>query len=598
MKAKTRVLGLALLLFGTALPARPAAQGATPSMPSGPMRAFVLDAPMRRITAIDTATAKVTATVDLADTPEALDYTADRATLVVFSNDRGKPTKQGYRPSAKSTLTLIDSSTMKIRSHLELGWNLGRYAMSNDGRRLWIACGGYDSGKPAELLPRELVTVDLTEGTVAARLPLSRRVARFGVDQEHNLGLLFSTDDTVKKGPALPAQLVFVDLSTGSALSTLGLDGDPVRMVMAPDGLHAYVFETGSPSNKPEKNINGRVQVINLQTRSVETNLDAGSNPRGLVVDDDAKTALILSDAPPSAESKNRAGELRIIRGAAIAATLPVGANPLFLKGSPNREHLYVVSAAQLTDIDYPSLKVIADMPLESAGASGAVMSSWLFDSKHHVSALAFRPDGTRAFAIYDQSSKLSVLDLTSHKLIGSVTTGRKSVKVGKFLGALGATMLSGAVAGNLASASGASFYSYPIFDVGRAQSSVVVGADGHTAYALNRQTNDVTLVSADGQVIKTIAAGGNTLEFLAGNQVLAVEGSNSLKLIDVSTAEPLPEPDFGGHLNVFTVSPDGRTAVILADKTVLLLNGATGTPVARLDGFVKPTAIIFLRLP
>jgi DNA-binding beta-propeller fold protein YncE len=225
-------------------------------------------------------------------------------------------------------------------------------------------------------------------------------------------------------------------------------------------------------------------------------------------------------------------------------------------------------------------------------------MSSWLFDSKHHVSALAFRPDGTRAFAIYDQSSKLSVLDLTSHKLIGSVTTGRKSVKVGKFLGALGATMLSGAVAGNLASASGASFYSYPIFDVGRAQSSVVVGADGHTAYALNRQTNDVTLVSADGQVIKTIAAGGNTLEFLAGNQVLAVEGSNSLKLIDVSTAEPLPEPDFGGHLNVFTVSPDGRTAVILADKTVLLLNGATGTPVARLDGFVKPTAIIFLRLP
>ena len=54
----------------------------------------------------------------------------------------------------------------------------------------------------------------------------------------------------------------------------------------------------------------------------------------------------------------------------------------------------------------------------------------------HAVDELAVSDDGRRGFALYQGSSKLSVLDLETQKLIDEVTTGRGGKKFAKFMGA------------------------------------------------------------------------------------------------------------------------------------------------------------------
>ena len=317
-------------------------------------------------------------------------------------------------------------------------------------------------------------------------------------------------------------------------------------------------------------------------------------------MDETGATTFVLSDGAAGKDRNEPTGELRVFRGAELVATLEVAPNPSFIRVSPDRESIQVVGTTALTTVDYPALRVTGRMPLETTGRASSSGPGALIGLGHKraVSELVISPDGTRGFALYDQSSKLLVLDLSHHTLVASLATGRGGVKAAKLIGAWAATMASAYVGQSIATATGSPTYTYGIFSPAPTSATMALGPDGQFAYVLNTHTNDVTIVSSDtGEVIDKIAGGGQRLERMGGGALVAVVGS-SLLLIDTSSQKALPEAAPDLKLIDLVPSPDGRFAVALAENAVLILDSDTGKVLGRSSGFKRPVQVVFGNRP
>jgi len=142
------------------------------------------------------------------------------------------------------------------------------------------------------------------------------------------------------------------------------------------------------------------------------------------------------------------------------------------------------------------------------------------------------------------------------------------------------------------------SWFTYNVYNFGVAapQSSVVVRPDGKVAYALNTQTNDVTVVDVPtASVLSKEAAKGRSLALLPGGAKVAVVGKDELRLFDTQAqlpGEPLRFEDALGVSLVFT--KDGQTAVAYGGKALYLLDAATGAVRAQVPGVMGVDSVIF----
>jgi len=400
----------------------------------GRPRVFVLESEPPSLAAVALDSGETLGRLGLAGRPQHMMLSADSSRLVVLDKGPGKETVRfGYHPTGRSWATVIDPASLQEVGRTELcwnadvGWALGASVrdpglFGADPARLTLPCFGYRSQKPAEALARELVNLDLGSGKVTGRAELPRPLDSLLALPGGESAVVYSGRETPKNQPALPAELRFVELATLEVKQTIALEGDPGPPTLAPGGEYLYLLEYGKPDDKPQKNVNGRVQVISVARRAHEVNLEAGRAPRGLVVDEEGLQVYVLSDGTPSVEKKDeRPGELRIIRGAEVAATVPVGEEPLFLRAAPTREKLYVVSEKALTTVDLPALSAVGSGALKSAGIS--LMTSG--GGKSTAKELEITSDGKRGYVLYAASSKLGVFDLDERKLLAEITTGR-----------------------------------------------------------------------------------------------------------------------------------------------------------------------------
>ena len=588
-----RIAIVFLVLLALCLSA--AGQQVTAGPPASSL-AYVLDSAGHTLTAVDLVNGKTAGSVavggreSLAMSGRAgLDtilLSPDGSRLIRLDPGAQKFTLRfGLHPLEKSTLTVIDAKTMRVSTQVELGWGLSGYQLSPDRKVMVAMCSGYTSQKPEETLPTELVTVNLADGKVLGRLALARQPLAYLLTKDGATALVLYAQRMEKRVQTAPTELEFINVAQQSVAGKITLDGAPDLPVLAPTGDYLYLIERGQPSPKPDKNVAGRIHVISLKGMKEETILDAGTDPRGVLADEAAGQTLLLSSGAPIKGEKKVDGELRVIRGAALAKVLKVGYAPEFIRLSPDRKRLYVICWSEFAAIDYQSLS--------ETGRLAHVGS---------ISELAFAPDGKLGFALHPASSKLSIFDLGAMRPVADVTTGRAGIKFAKNLGA--AALTAASVAGaygqayNMASTTGGYGYGYyHVFTVAPANTQIAVKPDGAFVYVLNSQTNDVTVVNtATSTVVDKIAAGGRRLQLFTGAGVLGVVGRNSLHRVDTGTQKGLPEIPFEKNLWDVRLAPDGKTALALVDGSVFLLNGATGEVRTRIEGFKHPRRAIFGR--
>jgi YVTN family beta-propeller protein len=557
-------------------------------------RVFVLDPDGLSLTALSLDTAAVVGKATLQGAPGYALINPERNRVVVLDKGPGKMTICcGYKASGKSFATVVDAHTLAVVSRTELGFNvdLRKSAAVFSQGRVTLALAGYRSGKPEEALPRELVSLDLATGQVAARFAIEGAIDDFVGLPDGKTALAFAGRETPKNQPPIDAAVHFVDLESLKLVKTVTLKGDPGIPVVSPDGQFAYLLEVGKPDKKPEKNINGRVQVVSLATREHVTNLDAGRDPRGLVLDKEGNQVFVLAEGEPGMDKNEVPGVLRVIRGAEEVAKVPVGEEPLFLRVSPNRERLVVVSEKTLTHVDLPSLSRLGKSVLKPAGIS--LMTDG--GGKSTVKELAITRDGKRGYALYAASSKLGVLDLESNQLVASITTGRGGVKFGKFLGAVALTAASYAGASSAAAGSGGGVFFYQVHTVAPANTSLATTLDEKFVYVLNTNSNDVTVIDSGTKTVVTkIGVGGNAnrLEMLPGGAFVAVNtGADTLHLIDTKTNAKVSELPDGGN---FLLAPGDRFAAAIGKGVVYCMDGGSLKVLGKAAGFKRPSQLLF----
>jgi YVTN family beta-propeller protein len=559
------------------------------------LRAYVLDRDTPALTALAMPAAKSVASVALQGKPDAFVLSTDSSRIIVLDQGPGKDKGDaGYQATGKSSATIVDAAQLKVLARLELGFGLvgGATPMglfSADGARLTLVCPGYESKNPAESQAHELVTLDLRGGALVGRLALDRAATDLSSDKDGKTAFLF-TPQRGKKESLQPAQLRIVDLAGPSLLTTLELKGDPAPPVLSPDGAFLYLLDRGNPSDKPEKNVPGSVQVVSAATRTLVATLDAGRDPRQMVVDPRGPGVFFVNDGAPAKGLTAAFGELRVLHGPEIVSRVETPPDVRFLRFSAAGDRLYLVSPVAALIVDLPGLTA------HPVHIDPAKRKTFGLEDPGPVKELALSADGHRAFVLYEKSSKLLILDLEKEEPVAMVTTGRGGIKFMKAMGAVALTAASYYSAQQQANRTGTG--TYYIWEVHAAQTSVVVRPDGRFAYVLNTQSGDVTVAdAANGQVVDKIAGGGTGLRMFPGGKRLAVLADDTLKMIDADANKKGPELPTGRLVSV-TPSRDGSEVVALAEGTAFSLDPATGEVRGRATGFKKAVQVLLAPSP
>lgn len=549
---------------------------------AGPVRAqtrtsrvFVLDQGAPSVTALDLGGA-VLKTAPLQGTPSILVRTPDRRTVLVLDRGTGRDAGDaGFQAKTKSSVTILDADTLATRARVELGAGLETTTMVNTaGDRLAVICPGYSSRRPEETMPRELIVVDLRSGQVTGRIPLARPASAFFGTPDGATAVVLSLRDKPKQTPSLPAELQIIDLAARKSVATLPLDGDPRNPVLSADGKFVYLLDRGNPSGNPDKNVNGRIHVVSVATGRLEAAHDAGSRPRGLVLDDGGQQVLVLSErAPKKGEpDKDRAGELRALRGAQLVGPVPTLPFAEFLRATADGARIFVVGRAGIAAHSVKDLSPLSEM------REGFLTAQF-----------AITPDGRRALSVWQQN--LYTYDLEKGLELAKVTTGRMGARILAALDASTATLNSQTEAKREALRKGKSHYSYTEYSVRDPDETIAVRPDSQAVYVLNRQTSDVTVVDANtGRVLEKVATDGSAIHFLPGAGIAFVIDGSTVHAIDLATHKKLDDVSAasGYAFGRPDISRDGTAAVVNGSAGVLLIDGTTGRAAGRIVPFKR----------
>jgi YVTN family beta-propeller protein len=517
-------------------------------------RAVVLDPGAHALVALALATGQRTGVLPLTGSPTRLNRSDDGRYLVVLDRGPGEDKdERGYKATGRSSATVVDEASLKVVGRVELGFGLDS-AVTPPGGRLVVTCPGYQAKNPAESLARELVAVDLATARETGRLALEPGTSLTGYSRDGKTLALLQGQPRSAKYPFPKSKVTFLDAAGLSVTGTLDASG---WSFVERDADRVYLIDRGQPDKSPEKDRSGGIDAVSLADKRVD-HVDIGRSPTGgLLI---GAGLMALASEGPGSGSK---GELRLIREGTLVATLDVAEKPRLVEAVDGT--VYVVGSKAVTLVDAKALQVSGAIPIDAVVGSG-----------DHPFELAVTPDRRRAFIHYPAEDKVAVLDLEQRKAIGAAKTGRGGKKL---FNSMMSTLTYGAT--------GRSFF-YNAGDPPQMQ----VRPDGRFAYVLNLDTSDVTVVDANtAQAVEKIAAGGSGVELLGEKTVLVV--GSEIHVIDAARNVKTDQIRLPGLRGVVR-SPDGAFAVVLAERTVLILDGATGKERARLAGFVSPTRIAF----
>ena len=544
--------------------------------------AYVLDKDARSVTTLEVTSGAVVRAATVQGSPTRLLRTGDGKRLLALDRGAGRDGGAGHQATTRSAVTILDAATLAIQSRVELGWGLEPTTMLNgNGNRLSVVCPGYVGRKADETRPAEILTIDLTAGKVVGRVALPRPATAFFGTPDGRTAVILSARDQPKQTPPLPAELRFVDLTGATSPVTVSLDGDPRNPVLSPDGRFVYLLDRGNPSSNPAKNVNGHLLVVSVESRTLETTTDVGSKPRGFVLDESGRQLLLLSDTPPVRGARgDRAGELRIIRGATVLPPITVPTMPELIRATADGKRLFVVSGDAISGFAMPDFA-----PLTSTRRLSVINMEF-----------AISPDGRRGFVVFLQN--LWTYDLESGTELAKIITGRMSARLLSAAVAGVQTAASESAARRDAERTGQSHYYYTEYTLRESNETIAVRPDSTAAYVLNRQTGDVTIVdAATGTTIEKVATDGFAVHFLPGVSTALVVDDSVVHAIDMNTNKKLDDlasVKSGDGFSRVEVSPDGKHAVVYGRQAVVCVSGSSGKAIGHQRAFGSVADVAF----
>jgi DNA-binding beta-propeller fold protein YncE len=544
-------------------------------------RVLVLDQQARTVTALELPSGRAAATASLQGAPSQLLRTADGQRVLVLDRGEGRDAgDNGFQAKTRAAVTILDGRTLALRGRVELGWGLAPMPMlSADGDLLSVVAPGFQGRNTAEHLPREVVTVDLAAAKVLSRIELPRRATAFLATPDGHTAVILSAREEPRKAAVLPAELRFLDLAAGKIAATVTLEGDPGGPVLAPDGQFLYLLDRGKPSDNPDKNVNGRLHAVSMATRTVKGVTDAGSKPRGLVLDDRGRQLFLLSDGTPvkGPANRDRPGQLRVIKGGVPSAPIAVGTGPERLEVSADGRSLHVLGTYSLARLSLPDLTPSAPATFKYFGEE-----------------LTMSPSGHRLYMV--NGEYFWTFDPATGARLSDVRTGRMGKKMFLALQTGLKTEASRSEAERNARREGKSYYSYTEYTLREPHGSLAIRPDGKAVYALNSQTSDVTVIDADsGEILEKVPAGGFAVKFMPGAGVALVPSWSTVHVVDLATHQKHPDLITGsnGQFDEADLAPDGKMAVISGAGGVFIVDATSGKPIGTMKPFGQAVDVV-----
>ena len=509
----------------------------------------------------------------------------------------------GFAPVGASYLTIHEIDSQKLLTTIPLGYG-AQMRRSGDRRYVLSFAQGVPKTKRQEQQNALLTVVDVSTHKSVAELTLSRRGGSVVVNKDlSRMFVLTPAELTKKKSPESKASLTVFDVKDESPLAEMEFEGFPRSMALSRDGKYLYLFDSGTrPKNK---HVNGILYVVDAKSAKLVKSHDVGANPRMLQVDPESEMVTLLGNAGP----KDQEGKLYQFRGSELAGTFTVGNRPQFLAhvgGFPSR---LLITYDQLHFVDKDGSLTAQTIPLnlKSGGESVVRLGGYPGEILHlpEVNKLVMSVRQGGSFGA--PTSKVAFVDLKDNKVERVVTTGRGSVKFGKTLGAVAASMamttLSYYGGYYSARAAGSPYFFYNVywFSPGRTNVELTTSPDGKFVYALNTFSNDVTIIkSEDGTVLDHIPVGrGEGRVFRApGDRFICAYSSNKVTLIDPSTNKVHLEHNVGGAFSQFLTDDQNQRLLMLSSESLYVFSADKGELTGSITGLKNARSVILPMAP
>lgn len=527
--------------------------------------AVVLDTDGKTIAVIDAAKGTVVMKAPLADVPRKMILSPDGRRIAVLS--RGEGTESfwtgRFTPKTKSSITLVDVATLKTIARSELGWDVGRAAFSRDGTTITVLTPGVSSNKPAEARPAELIRVKAATGEVVKRMTLPRAAESFELSSNGATGAIFFPTS----GPKI-AEVQLVDMAELTAVTTIPLAKETAAAVAL---IHDRLYFGDTNLKAPKV-----MHDVSLTDRKLEATLDTGGPAMVAAVDPDRGEIYLLTASD----------ELRIVRGTTLSPGVKVGRGPTVLRFSDDRKTAYVLGVNNMTVVDLTKMSAGTPIKIRSA-ASDFITSN----------------DGRRGFVMHRNAQSCcyaTVVDLTSQTEMKSFITGSKAARIGQALAAAAATYGSYQSGRSSAAAHGGGTFYYTVYTprvAAAARGPLAVRRDGKFAYALDVQTNDLTVIDGEsGERLQNIrvGSGGQELVPLGSGRHLAVVADSTITVIDTESNTVKSEIKLAGEVRDFVLSPRGDYAVALGKGKIVTLDTRTAAEVGTIEELKRPAQLVF----
>jgi hypothetical protein len=319
--------------------------------------------------------------------------------------------------------------------------------------------------------------------------------------------------------------------------------------------------------------------------------------PHDLLIDAQSDAVSVLSQS----SFKDPKGLVFRFRGAEKPQRTDAGSGLRFVRRFGNEPGLFAFAHEDmrfLPDSGDPSTALVPLNARTAAGKSlGGVPGEVLYLPGVKKAAMTVRtPFG-------QPTSKVAIVDLAGNRVEHVVTTGRGSVKFGKFMGAMALSIALSSLSYyggySMAQATGSPFFFYNIYTFTPAPPNLELSAsaDGKFVYALNSQTNDVTVINTqDGTADTKIAVGGGCrrVAIAPGGRFIYSYTGGQVSLIDTQTNKKHLEHQVpsGRVLTVHTFDADKRLAA-LTSKSLLILDTEKGALAHAIDGFGDPYFLV-----